>query len=545
VKRKKYKGGRWVTSITSPKLEELNNQLKNGNEKAFYTFLHEIKSNNTPLIEQCPVDSQYSFITYIWLGDRKTETVYVFGSFPGWDLSVNQLKRLLQTDIWYQTFRTDKSFISTYYFSVNDVFENDWIKRSEQYQLDQFNGNTFGEGANRASVLSIGMKVQYSSRFPSNHYPSGKIETHSFHSTILNNTRRIHIYTPHDYSHTSHLQELLIVFDGNSFINNLSIERTLNYLIHAKEIPSCIAVAIEPVDRLEELTYNDKMNAFLTEELLPWIQAKYRVHQEAKHTTIAGFSLGGLAAFYAALQNPHIFGNVLSMSGSVHWKKDSYENKISSIDSNTSQSHFYIAAGELENKPLLTANRSLYKALKEKEYQITYEEFQGGHDSVWWREKLFDGLIALKHTKTTLKNEKGNESMNQDELDKNLKKQEILVKDEKVWSYTYEDHISSIVKEAEKKGSFDNLPGKGKPLNLDKDLSYNPEKQLYRTLKNNHVLPRWIEISKEIDDLKERLKENTNTTEAADLIRTINKKVLEHNLICPPSAQKTRVKTDF
>lgn len=112
-------------------------------------------------------------------------------------------------------------------------------------------------------------------------------------------------------------------------------------------------------------------------------------------------------------------------------------------------------------------------------------------------------------------------------------------------SYTYEDHISSIVKQAEQKGAFDNLPGKGKPLNLDKDLSYNPEKQLYRTLANNHVLPRWIELSKEIDDLKERLKENTNAAEAADLIRTINKKVLEHNLLCPPSAQKTRVKTDF
>ncbi|PHA94810.1 enterochelin esterase, partial [Bacillus pseudomycoides] len=68
MKRKKYKGGRWVTSIISPKLEELNNQLKNGNEKAFYTFLHEIKSNHTPLIEQCPVDNQYKLITYIWLG---------------------------------------------------------------------------------------------------------------------------------------------------------------------------------------------------------------------------------------------------------------------------------------------------------------------------------------------------------------------------------------------------------------------------------------------------------------------------------------------
>ena len=66
---------------------------------------------------------------------KNTENVYVFGSFPGWDLSVNQLQRLLQTDIWYVTFRTNKSFIST------------------------------GEGTNKASVLKISMDMQYSSRF--------------------------------------------------------------------------------------------------------------------------------------------------------------------------------------------------------------------------------------------------------------------------------------------------------------------------------------------------------------------------------------------
>lgn len=58
--------------------------------------------------------------------------------------------------------------------------------------------------------------------------------------------------------------------------------------------------------------------------------------------------------------------------------------------------------------------------------------------------------------------------MNQDELDKKLKKQEILVKDEKVWSFTYEDHISSIVKQAEKTGAFNDLPGKGNLLILIK-----------------------------------------------------------------------------
>lgn len=276
-------------------------------KESFKYFLRELRSSHTPLIEQCPEDDRYKLITYIWLGNQNTENVYVFGSFPGWDLSVNQLQRLLHTDIWFKTFRTDKAFISTYYFSVNDFFENDWIKRSEQYELDKFNGDTFGDSANKASVLKMGVEMQYNSRFSLNQYPSGEIETYSFYSSILNNTRKIHIYTPHNYSYSSHPHELLIVFDGNSFINNLSIAKTLNYLIYEKEIPSCIAVAIEPVNRLEELTYNDKMNAFLTEELLPWLHAKYRVQQEAKHTTIAGFSLGGLAACYAALPKSQTF----------------------------------------------------------------------------------------------------------------------------------------------------------------------------------------------------------------------------------------------
>ncbi|KFN03026.1 esterase family protein [Bacillus clarus] len=132
------------------------------------------------------------------------------------------------------------------------------------------------------------------------------------------------------------------------------------------------------------------MITFLTDELLPWIQTKYHVHKEAKHITIAGLSLGGLAAFYAALQNPHVFGNVLSLSGSVHWEKEGHkentpwiEAQIATASKNTLQAHFYMAAGTLENKPLLTANRSLYRVLKEKKYQITYNEFQGGHDGIW------------------------------------------------------------------------------------------------------------------------------------------------------------------
>ncbi|HXV49429.1 MAG TPA: DnaJ family domain-containing protein, partial [Candidatus Binatia bacterium] len=44
--------------------------------------------------------------------------------------------------------------------------------------------------------------------------------------------------------------------------------------------------------------------------------------------------------------------------------------------------------------------------------------------------------------------------------------------------------------EAQRKGDFDNLPGKGKPLEIE-DLSALPEdlRMAYHVLKNAHVLP--------------------------------------------------------
>jgi hypothetical protein len=46
------------------------------------------------------------------------------------------------------------------------------------------------------------------------------------------------------------------------------------------------------------------------------------------------------------------------------------------------------------------------------------------------------------------------------------------------------------IREAQQAGAFDNLPGKGKPLELE-DLSWVPEELRigYLVLKNAHVLP--------------------------------------------------------
>ncbi|WP_020060378.1 alpha/beta hydrolase [Bacillus sp. 123MFChir2] len=392
----------------SPIMHDLANQLDQGNRDALTLFLKNIKKQETPIIETCPIDDEYNLVTYIWLGDELTENAYVFGSFPGWDITANEMDKLSYTNIWFKTFRTKEKFASTYYFSMNDTFEQDWIKRSENYKRDPLNSKMFGHEAEPMSFLELGLSSQINKTKQETHIPKGKVETHQFHSSILKNERQLWIYTPHNYSPEQSSYDLLIMFDGSSMLQTLSAAVTLDHLIHTKEIPPCILMGIDHVDRFTELTFYKKMNMFLTKELLPWIQERYHVNEDSYHTTIGGFSLGGLAAFYAALQYPEIFGNVLSMSGSVHWKKENYEGLHPWIEnqfkrSSTLPLQIYMSAGQLENKPLLEANRKLSQVLKEKEYQSTYVEFPGGHDVLWWHKQFAEGLVSLQQLKILMK----------------------------------------------------------------------------------------------------------------------------------------------
>lgn len=104
----------------------------------------------------------------------------------------------------------------------------------------------------------------------------------------------------------------------------------------------------------------------------------------------------------------------------------------------------------------------------------------------------------------------------------------------------YTDHMSEIIKKAEREGHFDDLPGKGKPLNLGRDYMNPPEKQLYKTLKDNNILPRWVELANEIDRLKEEL-HAVEGKERRKQIKEINKQIKAYNYACPSSLQKNKI----
>lgn len=58
--------------------------------------------------------------------------------------------------------------------------------------------------------------------------------------------------------------------------------------------------------------------AFLVKEVMPFIEARYPVRRVPKGVAIGGASYGTLAALYAVIHRPGVFGAMLLQSGSLY-----------------------------------------------------------------------------------------------------------------------------------------------------------------------------------------------------------------------------------
>ncbi|HEY6198794.1 MAG TPA: DnaJ family domain-containing protein [Candidatus Binatia bacterium] len=99
------------------------------------------------------------------------------------------------------------------------------------------------------------------------------------------------------------------------------------------------------------------------------------------------------------------------------------------------------------------------------------------------------------------------------------------------WTF-FQRVVEERILEAQRAGAFDNLPGKGKPLQLD-DQSWVPEdlRVAYHILKNAHVLPPEAELLKDIHTLEDLLKYVEDEGKRKALAKTIQNKVIRLDLL--------------
>ena len=95
-----------------------------------------------------------------------------------------------------------------------------------------------------------------------------------------------------------------------------------------------------------------------------------------------------------------------------------------------------------------------------------------------------------------------------------------------------EKAIDERIRQAIERGEFDNLPGHGKPLDLDAYFN-TPEdlRMAFSLLKSNQFVPEEVEMMKEIDELRSRIRVSTGDVERETLNKRLNERVLALSLL--------------
>jgi enterochelin esterase-like enzyme len=404
---------------TSSRIALLEQALLAKNAAALDTFWQEIAEHGAPLIEPIEGDETHSLVTFLWQGSEDTKNVVVFAGPAGWDNPAkNQMTRLLDTNLWYRTYRVRSNLRTVYLLSPNDPLTEliFGVEFGTRIVPDPLNPRQFVYPKDEevpddreavVSILELPDAPPQPWVAPRPAIAKGHVEMYRRHSSILDNERRVYIYTPPGYSTSNKPYPFLLIFDGFAYIDLVPTPTILDNLISEGKIPPLVAVLPDSLDqdtRNRELPCHPPFVDFLTQELLPWVHEHYSVTNDPAQTIVAGSSYGGLAAAFVGLHASETFGNVLSQSGSFWWDRDPEDNIPGEllIQQFIASPHlplrFYMEVG-LQEKwgmvDMVPCNRHMRDVLQLKGYEVHYSEFNGGHDYICWRGSLADGLMAL------------------------------------------------------------------------------------------------------------------------------------------------------
>jgi enterochelin esterase family protein len=374
-------------------------------------FWRAAEAEGTPLVESLPGDPDHRVVTFLWRGTDDTRAVLVLPNKLAdlRDLNANLMSRVPGTDVWHWSVRMRADWRATYALCV-DQGQGPAGLRGRPYAM-WLRGQVRRDPLNQASlprrwggvplsVVALPDAPGQDDWEPRPGVRPGRVTVHTLRSAHLRNWRRVWAYTPADIG-SEDLAGLpvLVLLDGEMWQPELGVSVLLDNLIADRRVPPLVALMPDSLDsdtRWEELTCDNRFVAFLARELLPWAAERWPVTGDPARTVVAGQSLGGLMSAYTALTASDRFGNVLAQSGSFWWPAtDSPEWLTGRVGRSARRPvRFHLSAGTRDRVPL-AANRRLADVLREKGYEVTYREFNGGHDYLCWRDELAEGLVGL------------------------------------------------------------------------------------------------------------------------------------------------------
>ena len=180
----------------------------------------------------------------------------------------------------------------------------------------------------------------------------------------------------------------------------------LDNLIHRLEIPDLIACFIDSPDRLGEYAGYEPHSRFLSEELVPFLEARLPLERAPRRRCVMGASFGAVASLASAWHTPGFWGRLLLMSGSFAFTDIGRSNRRGPVfdpvvdfvnalraDIKPISERLFVSCGIYES--LIYENRSLVPLLTAAGMEVRFVEARDGHNWENWRDRSREALSWL------------------------------------------------------------------------------------------------------------------------------------------------------
>jgi len=196
---------------------------------------------------------------------------------------------------------------------------------------------------------------------------------------------------------------LLVVHDGGDFLEFAAMKTVLDNLIHRLDIAEMVVAFIHPGDRLKEYANSTAHSRYVTDELVPQLEAELPLIGQPSGRCLLGSSFGAIASLSAANRSPDTYGSLALMSGSFvftdiatdHGGGPAFDPVVKFVNRFRARprrvaDRAYVSCGVYE--PLIIPNRAMVLTLEGVGVAVRFDEARDGHSWENWRDRLRDAL---------------------------------------------------------------------------------------------------------------------------------------------------------
>ncbi len=257
----------------------------------------------------------------------------------------------------------------------------------------------------------------------SNFAQSGKVfDNLLVPSKILKSDRKYSIYLPPDYETSQRSYPVLYLLHGSggdqgNWIDYGDVQSIADNAINSSRATPMIIVMPDATtgrsgyfnDIKGDWNYED----FFFQELIPFVEKKYRIKNQKRSRAVAGLSMGGGGTFMYALHHPEMFSAAYPISASVgpltleaakgrfnrdnasypdsvierYYQRHNAVSLINSMpDAQKRAVKWFIDCGDDDG--LDEGNFAAHVAMRKKEIPHEFRIFNGGHNWTYWRTAL-------------------------------------------------------------------------------------------------------------------------------------------------------------